>query len=98
MDFATVVAALTDWVVSVGQGVNDLPGTVAFGLGLFTWFAVEQILRRVVAGLRWLILVGALGALGLSIPYLISLMSTPEPDLSLSAAPTFWSQTAKQVS
>ncbi|GAB5445502.1 hypothetical protein [Gymnodinialimonas sp.] len=74
MDFATLIQSLTDWIVRIGSSVNDLPGTVAFGLGLFTWFAVEQILRRVMSGLRWVIIVGAIVALGLSVPYLAALM------------------------
>ncbi|MBF9043773.1 hypothetical protein HKCCE4037_10570 [Rhodobacterales bacterium HKCCE4037] len=72
MEFGTLVQTLTDWVVSIGSGVNDLPGTVAFGLGLFTWFAVEQVLQRVFNGLKWAILIGVVVALGLSLPYLFS--------------------------
>ncbi len=74
MDFGTLISTLTSWVVSIGGTVNNLPGVVAFGLGLFTWFLVEQILRRVVAGLRWLILIGALAGLGLTVPYMLSLV------------------------
>lgn len=74
MDFGTLVQTLTDWVVRIGSSVNDLPGTVAFGLGLFTWFAVEQILQRLLNGLRWAILIGVVVALGLSVPYLASLL------------------------
>ena len=72
MEFGTLVQTLIDWVVSIGSGVNDLPGTVAFGLGLFTWFAVEQVLQRVFNGLKWAILIGVVVALGLSLPYLFS--------------------------
>lgn len=74
MDFGTLISTLTSWVIGIGGTVNDLPGVVAFGLGLFTWFLVEQILRRVVAGLRWLILIGALAGLGLTVPYMLSLI------------------------
>lgn len=74
MDFGTLISTLTNWVITIGSTVNDLPGTVAFGLGLFTWFAVEQILRRVMSGLRWIILAGVLAGLGLSVPYLAGLM------------------------
>lgn len=74
MDFGTLTQTLIDWVVRIGTTVNDLPGTVAFALGLFTWFAVEQVLRRVMNGLRWVIVVGVLAALGLSVPYVVSLM------------------------
>ncbi len=74
MDFSTIIETLTSWVLSIGGQVNDLPGTVAFGLGLFTWFAVEQVLRRIVSGMRWVILLGVLAGLGLSAPYLLGLM------------------------
>lgn len=74
MDFGTLMQGLTDWVVQIGTSVNALPGTLAFALGLFTWFAVEQVLRRVMSGMRWVILVGAVVALGFTIPYLASLM------------------------
>lgn len=74
MDFGTLVQTLTDWVVRVGGTVNGLPGTVAFALGLFTWFAVERMLQRVMTGLKWAIMVGAIVALGLSVPYLASLL------------------------
>ncbi|WP_224815415.1 hypothetical protein [Hasllibacter sp. MH4015] len=79
MEFGALVQTLTDWVVGIGHTVNDLPGTVAFGLGLFTWFAVEQILQRVLNGLRWAILIGVIVALGLSLPYLASLMMGGAP-------------------
>ena len=74
MDFSTIISTLTAWITSIGSTVNDLPGVVAFGLGLFTWFMAEQILRRIVSGLRWVILIGALGALGLTVPQLLGLM------------------------
>lgn len=74
MDFGTLISTLTNWIVAIGSTVNDLPGVVAFGLGLFTWFMAEQILRRVVSGLRWIILIAALGALGLTVPQLLGLM------------------------
>ncbi|MEJ6389195.1 hypothetical protein [Gymnodinialimonas ulvae] len=71
MEFSTLIQTLVDWVVSIGAGVNGLPGTVAFGLGLFTWFAVEQVLQRLMNGVKWAILIGVVVALGLSLPYLI---------------------------
>ena len=70
----TVIQTLTNWVISIGSTVNDLPGTVAFGLGLFTWFAVEQVLRRIMSWMRWVIIVGVLAGLGLSVPYVAGLM------------------------
>lgn len=74
MDFGTLMQSLTDWVVQIGTSVNELPGTLAFALGLFTWFAVEQILRRVMSGMRWVIIVGAIVALGFTVPYLASFL------------------------
>jgi hypothetical protein len=74
MDFATLAQGLIDWVVRIGATVNDMPGTLAFALGLFTWFAVEQILQRVINGLRWVVVIGALGALGLGVPYVAGIM------------------------
>ena len=76
MDLSTIVQSLIDWVTSIGQRVNELPGTVAFGLGLFTWFAVEQVLQRLMNGLRWAIIIGVVVALGLSVPYLLDRKST----------------------
>jgi len=74
MDFGTVIQTLTNWVVGIGSTVNDLPGMVAFGLGLFTWFTVEQILRRIMSGMRWIILIAVLAGLGLTVPRMLSLM------------------------
>lgn len=83
MDFGSLAQMLTDWVVAIGSTVNNLPGTVAFGLGLFTWFAVEQVLRRVMTGMRWVILAGVVAALGLSVPYLASLIWGSGGELAL---------------
>ncbi len=74
MDFGTLVQTLTDWIVGVGGTVNDLPGTAAFALGLFTWFAVERVLTRMMTGLKWAILAGVVVALGLTVPYLAGLL------------------------
>lgn len=74
MDFSTVISTLSSWIVNIGSTVNDLPGVAAFGLGLFTWFMAEQILRRIVSSLRWIILVVALAGLGLTVPNMLSLM------------------------
>ena len=74
MDFATIISTLTNWIVNIGATVNDLPGVVAFGLGLFTWFMAEQILRKIVSSLRWIILIGALAGLGLTAPQLLGMI------------------------
>jgi uncharacterized membrane protein YjdF len=73
-NLGTLTTTLTEWIVNIGGTVNDLPGVAAFGLGLFTWFMAEQILRRLVSGLRWIILIGALAGLGLTAPYMLSLV------------------------
>ena len=82
MELADITSALIDWAVRIGQSVNDLPGTVAFGLGLFTWFMVEQLLRRILSWMRWVVVIGVLAGLGLSLPYLAGLAfergGTPE--------------------
>ena len=74
MDFATLVQTLTDWIVRIGGTVNELPGTAAFALGLFTWFSVERMLARLMTGIKWAILMGVIVALGLTLPYLASLL------------------------
>ncbi len=74
MDFSTITDLLIGWVLGIGATVNDLPGTIAFALGLFTWFSVELVFRRIVAGLRWVVLLGVLAGLGVSLPYVASLM------------------------
>ncbi|MEP5760715.1 MAG: hypothetical protein ABJ327_15675 [Litoreibacter sp.] len=86
MDSLSAIASLlTTWIVGIGSTVNDLPGVVAFGLGLFTWFTAEQILRRLVSGLRWVILIGVLAGLGLTVPHMLGLMferGGETPDIS----------------
>ena len=73
-NFGTFTSVMTTWIVNIGGTVNDLPGVVAFGLGLFTWFMAEQIMRRLVSGLRWIILIGALAGLGLTAPKMLSMV------------------------
>ena len=98
LDLATLVQTLIDWIATVGASVDALPGTAAFALGLFTWFMVEQILRRILSWIRWMILVGAIPALGVSIvviatqffevglPQIEGLNATPEDLLPPDAA------------
>lgn len=74
MDLAALAETLIAWIVAIGQRVDDLPGLVAFSLGLATWFTVEQVLRRVMSGLRWVVLIGVLAGLGVSAPYVLGLM------------------------
>lgn len=70
MELTEVVSVLTDKIVEVGGQVDDMPGLHAFGLGLMTWFIVEQILRRIMSWMRWAIIIGAIAGLGLSMPWL----------------------------
>ena len=80
MDLATIIQTLIDWVVNIGRQVNDLPGGLAFVLGLVTWFVVEQILRRILNWMRWVILVGVIVGLGFTVPYVLSqFFSRAEP-------------------
>ena len=72
MDLATIIQTLIDWVVAIGKQVNQLPGGLAFALGLVTWFAVEQVLRRILNWMRWLILVGVIVGLGFTVPYILN--------------------------
>ena len=72
MDLATIVQTLINWVVVIGKQVNQLPGGLAFALGLVTWFAVEQVLRRILNWMRWLILVGVIVGLGFTVPYILN--------------------------
>lgn len=72
IDLGTIINTLTQWVISIGGQVNELPGGLAFALGLVTWFAVEQILRRILSWMRWLILIGVIVGLGFTVPYILN--------------------------
>jgi len=74
MELSDIITTLIDWAVRIGSSVNDLPGTVAFGLGLLTWFLIEQVLRRILSWMRWVIVIGVIGGLGLSLPYLATIL------------------------
>lgn len=82
MDLNEITTLLTDRIVFIGEQVDDMPGLHAFGLGLFTWFAVEQILRRIVSWMRWVILIGAVAGLGLSMPWLSDTLGSLQPGAS----------------
>lgn len=71
LDLSTLIATLVDYVLVVGREVNALPGGLAFALGLVTWFLVEQILRRILSWMRWLVLVGVVVGLGYTLPFLL---------------------------
>lgn len=72
IDFATLIQTLVDYIISIGRQVNDLPGGLAFALGLVTWFLVEQVLRRILSWVRWLILIGAIVGLGYTLPLILN--------------------------
>ena len=84
IDLASIIQNLTDYLVLLGQDINELPGGMAFALGLFSWFVVEQVLRRILSWVRWLILAGVIAGLGLTIPYVVneffSRAGTPQID------------------
>ncbi len=72
IDFATLINTFIEYIVSIGKQVNDLPGGLAFALGLVTWFLVEQALRRILSWVRWLILIGAIVGLGYTLPLILN--------------------------
>ena len=72
IDFATLINAMVDYIISIGKQVNDLPGGLAFALGLVTWFLVEQVLRRILSWVRWLVLIGAIIGLGYTLPRILN--------------------------
>lgn len=79
--FSSLIDTLIAYATHMGQQVNDMPGGLAFALGLVTWFAVEQILRRILSWIRWLVLAGVITGLGFSVSYVakefFSKASTP---------------------
>ena len=71
INFAILAQSLIDWAVTLGQSVNDMPGAWAFVLGLFTWFLMEQIFRRLFSWTRVLVLIGVVVGLGFTAPYIL---------------------------
>jgi hypothetical protein len=61
------VEAAIDFIAAVNEQAAAMDGRAAFVLGLLTWFAVEQAIRRLAGALRIAIIVGALGAGGLGL-------------------------------
>jgi hypothetical protein len=62
--FGDVVSALQSFILAANERAANLDGRAAFVLGLLTWFAVEQAIRRLSSLLRIAIIVAALGAIG----------------------------------
>jgi len=60
--FIDTAAAL---IRTLNEQAAALDGRAAFVLGLFTWFLVEQAVRRLAGALRIAIIVAALGGAGL---------------------------------
>ena len=56
-----------------------MDGRAAFVLGLLTWFAVEQAIRRLAGMLRLAILVAALGASGVGLAALVTTFGDADP-------------------
>lgn len=75
MELSEIIETLTAYVITVGEKVDEMPGTYAFGMGLATWFIVEQILRRIASAMRWVILIGAVVGLGMSFPQIADFVS-----------------------
>lgn len=71
----------TEAAVQFIRAANDhaatLDGRVAFVLGLLTWFAVEQAIRRMAGALRIAIIVAALGASGLGVATFLGAFDPP---------------------
>ena len=65
MDF-TFLQDLADQLSELVAAANDLPGTVAFVAGAFSWFMVEQIIRRLASIMRTVLIVGLIAAGGVS--------------------------------
>lgn len=62
--FSDVVGVAQRFILEANARAADLDGRAAFVLGLLTWFAVEQAIRRLSSLLRIAIIVAALGATG----------------------------------
>jgi len=62
--FGDVVSAMQSFILAANERAANLDGRAAFVLGLLTWFAVEQAIRRLSSLLRIAIIVAALGAIG----------------------------------
>lgn len=91
LDLSTLIQTLIDYVVNIGTQVNDLPGGLAFALGLVTWFVVEQVLRRILSWMRWLILIGVIVGLGFTVPYIFNEF------FSRAGVPTLGGETLEQT-
>ena len=72
--FGDVVSAMQSFILAANERAANLDGRAAFVLGLLTWFAVEQAIRRLSSLLRIAIIVAALGAIGVA-----SLIAPPPP-------------------
>ncbi len=78
VDFQSFVGGAIDFISSMSDKAADMDGRVAFVLGMLTWFAVEQAVRRLAGILRWAILIGAVGAGGFALVTLFTPAFGPE--------------------
>lgn len=65
--FSDFVGATTRFVGMMSDRASEMDGRLAFLLGLGTWFAVEQMIRRLAGILRWAILGAALAGGGMAV-------------------------------
>lgn len=59
----TLGSQLEQWL----DAANQLPGTVAFVAGAFSWFVIEQIIRRLAGIMRTALMLGLIAAAGVSL-------------------------------
>ena len=83
LTLSTIIDALINFIVSIGQQMNQVPGSLAFVMGLITWFVVEQVLRYIASWMRWLIIIGAIAGLGFTGLYIAREFLDRAPPLQL---------------
>jgi hypothetical protein len=77
LSFAAVVDVARQFILEANERAANLDGRAAFVLGLLTWFAVEQAIRRLAGVLRIAIIVAALGATGFGAVALLDFLDEP---------------------
>lgn len=70
--FETFIDQAVRFIGWANQKAAAMDGRAAFVLGLLTWFAVEQAIRRLAGALRLAIIVAALGASGVGLAALVA--------------------------
>ena len=87
MEDSNFLQQTIDLLVKLFHAANDLPGSVAFVAGVFTWFMVEQIIRRLASILRVVIIIGFIAATGVSGVALYNFFTSQGEDTSGLSAP-----------